>query len=150
MARPLKILLVSAECAPFAKTGGLADVVGSLPKALKALGHDVRIIMPFYTRKISAKEWKLKALPGALDVPLGSGEAAHQLTAHLWEGSLPGSTVPVYFVAQNAFFDRFLYPGAIAFCDAVSTSKNARFYLRVARFARAFFEVERAAFEMVG
>ena len=51
---------------------------------------------------------------------------------------------------QKAFFDRFLYPGAIAFCDAVSTSKNARFYLRVARFARAFFEVERAAFEMVG
>src|SRR3984893_4924429 len=41
--RPLKILLVSAEVAPFAKVGGLADVAGALPKALRALGHDVRV-----------------------------------------------------------------------------------------------------------
>jgi TorA maturation chaperone TorD len=51
---------------------------------------------------------------------------------------------------QRAFFDRFVFRGAIAFCDAVSASKNARFYQQVARFARAFFEVEKAAFEMVG
>ena len=48
------------------------------------------------------------------------------------------------------FFERFVYRGAIAFCDAVTASKNARFYQRVARFARAFFEIEKAAFEMVG
>jgi starch synthase len=40
---PLKILVMSAEVVPFAKTGGLADVAGALPKALKALGHDVRV-----------------------------------------------------------------------------------------------------------
>ena len=39
---PLKILVMSAEIVPFAKTGGLADVAGALPKALKSLGHDVR------------------------------------------------------------------------------------------------------------
>ena len=44
----MKILFVASEVAPFAKTGGLADVTGSLPLELKRMGHDVRIIIPFY------------------------------------------------------------------------------------------------------
>jgi TorA maturation chaperone TorD len=51
---------------------------------------------------------------------------------------------------QKAFFDRFLYRGAIAFCDAVSASDKARFYRFVAGFARAFLEVEREAFQIGG
>lgn len=49
---------------------------------------------------------------------------------------------------QKEFFERFLYRGAIAFCDAVSASPKAVFYRLVARFARAFFELEREAFEL--
>ena len=49
---------------------------------------------------------------------------------------------------QKAFFDRFLYRGAIAFCDAVSASTKGSFYRLVAAFAREFFELEREAFEM--
>jgi TorA maturation chaperone TorD len=51
---------------------------------------------------------------------------------------------------QRLFFDRFLYRGAAAFCDAVNASNQARFYKLVARFARAFLEVEKAAFEIDG
>ena len=49
---------------------------------------------------------------------------------------------------QRDFFDRFLYRGAIAFCDAVSASPKAVFYRSVARFARAFLELEQEAFRM--
>ena len=42
------VLLASAECAPLSKTGGLADVVGTLPKALKKLGIDARVITPYH------------------------------------------------------------------------------------------------------
>ena len=44
----LKVLYVASEAVPFIKTGGLADVAGSLPKALKKQGVDVRVVMPKY------------------------------------------------------------------------------------------------------
>src|SRR6056297_1531355 len=46
--KKLKILIAASEIVPFAKTGGLADVAGALPKALKKQGHDVRLVMPRY------------------------------------------------------------------------------------------------------
>jgi glycogen synthase len=56
----LKILLLAAEVVPFAKTGGLADVAGALPKAFRALGHDIRVAMPRYGR-IDLDQFRLQA-----------------------------------------------------------------------------------------
>ncbi len=48
MTVPLKVLFVASECAPFAKTGGLGEVIGALPPALRRQGVDVRVVMPLY------------------------------------------------------------------------------------------------------
>jgi starch synthase len=99
----LKVLFISAEVAPFAKVGGLADVAGALPKALKALGHDVRVVMPAYQKiEQQGRAGQLGALPGGMIVPTGAGG----LPAGIYEGRLPGSEVPVYFVAHGPLFDR--------------------------------------------
>ncbi|HEY7778709.1 MAG TPA: glycogen/starch synthase [Ktedonobacterales bacterium] len=66
---PLRILFVAAEGVPFVKVGGLADVIGSLPKALRRLGHDVRVVLPFYG-SIDPARWGLRPLRDHLSVPI--------------------------------------------------------------------------------
>ena len=116
----LKILLLAAEAVPFAKTGGLADVAGALPKAIQALGHDIRLAMPRYGR-IKADAFGLQEVAPAFDVPISDGtEPASILQATIGRG------VPVYMVENAKYFDRegiYMYPDDadrfIFFCRAV-------------------------------
>ena len=99
----MKIMFVASEAAPFAKTGGLADVVGSLPKALKLLGHDVRIILPFY-KSIVTGSFEVSGALYRCGVPLGNAVETGVLRQTSMEG------IPVYFLENGSFFGReFLY-----------------------------------------
>jgi len=106
MAQPLKILFISAEVAPFAKTGGLADVCGTLPKALSSLGHDVRVMMPAHRivefNYHTDNKYNLTALPNGFLVHTGAGV----FPAGAYQGRIPGSEVPVYFIAERNLFDK--------------------------------------------
>jgi starch synthase len=101
----MRVLMIASEVAPFAKTGGLADVAGSLPKALAALGHDVRVVMPAYAAIEAAAvsgRWGITADPVQLRVPVAGG----LLSAGVFRATLPGADVPVYFIAERSLFDR--------------------------------------------
>ena len=100
MASRLRILLVASEVAPFAKTGGLADVAGALPRALAALGHDVRILLPKY-RGAEAHAGETRLVVPNIRVPLGDREAEGALI----EGRAP-SGVPVYLLEHEHYYNR--------------------------------------------
>ncbi|OQA46227.1 MAG: Glycogen synthase [Chloroflexi bacterium ADurb.Bin325] len=108
--KALKVLYLTAECVPFAKTGGLADVAGALPKAIRALGHDVRIMMPRYGR-VEVEKFGLRRMPETATVPMD--ERAE--VAAIYEGSIGANDglTPVYFVDSPRYFDRqgiYMYP----------------------------------------
>ncbi|MGH9322519.1 MAG: glycogen/starch synthase, partial [Vicinamibacteria bacterium] len=91
---PLRIAFLSSEVAPFAKTGGLADVARALPRALSKLGQDVRVFMPLYGSVDRARHG-VRPLGGeSIGVRLGGGAATFTIQAAV----LPETEVPIYFV----------------------------------------------------
>ena len=109
--QPLKILFLAAEVAPFAKAGGLADVCGSLPKALAALGHDVRVVMPAYApveAALHTGQYGVTRHEITLQVPMGR----ESIPAGVLQATLPDSSVPIYFIAErHRFGDRPFFYG---------------------------------------
>jgi starch synthase len=97
----MKVVIVASEAVPFAKTGGLADVAGSLPPALEQLGTHANLIVPLYNR---ARKAGLELTDTGVDlrVPMGPNTVQGRvLTARL-----PGSRVAVYLIDQPAYFER--------------------------------------------
>src|SRR5262245_61753957 len=99
MQKRLKIALISAECVPYAKTGGLADVVGALPPVLRAMGHDVIVVMPKYG-SIDARQYGLRPFLRSLGVQMG--DTVEWAAAYVAENE----GVPVYFVECDKYFAR--------------------------------------------
>jgi starch synthase len=119
----MKILFVAPEGLPFSKTGGLADVVEALPKALVALGHDVAVLLPRYRTTKAGN-----AIVPSLTIPTGD---ALRFPAILNGGTLRG--VRYYFVEDPEYFDREQLYGA----SGKDYPDNAE---RFAEFGRAAIE----------
>ena len=98
----LSILFAASEATPFAKEGGLGDVVGALPKYLARMGHDVRVVIPRY-HSVDREKYGLRLLPGTLVVPMG---IIGYMYCGVYEGRLPGSDVPIYFLEHEQLFGR--------------------------------------------
>jgi len=98
----LSILISASEAVPFAKSGGLADVVGSLPRYLRKLGHDIRIVIPRYY-SVDRERFALSLLPGVLVVPMGG--IGNEYCA-VYEGRIPDSDIPVYFLEHEGYYGR--------------------------------------------
>lgn len=80
----MRVLYVAAEAAPIVKVGGLGDVAGSLPPALKKLGVDIRIAIPWY-EEIDPRKWQVRERDGVGETKLGESE------------------IPVYLIAREVF-----------------------------------------------
>jgi len=99
-----RVLIVSSEMVPFAKTGGLADVTGALPLVLSTLGWEVRTIMPKY-RAVDEGRFNLKnSLPKGSSISVPIGEKVEK--GSLVETVLPESKVTSYFLVHPGFYDR--------------------------------------------
>lgn len=99
----LNVLFVASEVVPFAKTGGLADVAGSLPQAVKELGHDVRIMMPKYS-SINNQKFQMKEAAGIRAWDVAVGQKKEKASIH--SAVIPLSNVPVYFLGNDDYYRR--------------------------------------------
>ncbi|MCA1665336.1 MAG: glycogen/starch synthase, partial [Myxococcales bacterium] len=98
----MKILHVASEVAPYSKTGGLADVLGGLPRALAALGHEVTVVTPRY-RSVDPERFGLARRLRGLAAPLGADTVA----VGVYEGQAASTPrVRVYLVDHKPSFDR--------------------------------------------
>jgi starch synthase len=99
----VNIAMLAMEAAPYAKVGGLADVVGALPKALAKLGAKPLVIIPAY-RSIDLRHRHIVScadVPG-FNIPMGMS----QERAEVYQTQIPGSNVDVYLIGSRKYFDR--------------------------------------------
>jgi starch synthase len=100
---PLRIVMLAAEASPFAKVGGLGDVVGALPKALEQLGMNPMVIIPAYraVQTGTSDFHHCKSVSG-FGIPMGSS-AEH---AEIFQSRMDGTGVDVYMIGSQKYFDR--------------------------------------------
>ena len=121
---PLRILFATPECAPWVKTGGLADVSAGLPAALEALGHDVRVLLPAYSSVLAAAEHRR----AFVEIPA----TAHFPACTVHQSPLP-SGVPAWLLNCPELFERD--GGPYQDRDGIDWEDNAQRFGQLARVA---------------
>ncbi|HLG29215.1 MAG TPA: glycogen synthase GlgA [Candidatus Brocadiales bacterium] len=104
----MNIIYVSPEVVPFAKTGGLADVAGALPKCLSKLGHNVSVFMPLYKGVKNVLNPVQTNLSFEIPIPYpGTGQVHNNSNCgSIYKGFLPESKTPVYFINNEGYYGR--------------------------------------------
>ena len=99
----MRVVMVAAECVPFAKAGGLGDVIGALPIQLERLGIEVSILLPRY-RSIELQKYGFEPFPvsGEMRVPFGWEELTYDVQVSV----LPGTSIKVFLIGNDRFFNR--------------------------------------------
>jgi starch synthase len=97
----MKILMISSEGWPLARSGALADVLVALPRELKARGHEIALAMPYYREIRENRKIKTRPLRVSLQIPLGE----KTLTADLLEGRT-AEGLQIFFVRCDELYDR--------------------------------------------
>ena len=121
--------MAASEAVPFAKTGGLADVVSALSLALARKGHEVRIVLPRYYG-IDKNALGLEALEGPMGVPIGGGEEWSEIyNCHL-PGSSKKNPVQVFFIDHEKFFGRDGVYGVPSEPDFLDNPRRFTFFCR--------------------
>jgi hypothetical protein len=100
---PFRICQIAAEATPFAKTGGLGDVVSGLSRFLHESGHDVRIFLPFYAQ-LRKGSWPFTPVDFIKDVPIQIGRQRYTYSA--WSTTLPESDLAIYFLDCPQLFQK--------------------------------------------
>ena len=96
----MKILFVASEMVPFSKTGGLADIAGSLTKALSDLGHEVSAVVPFY-KATEEKGFDIEEMDCSFSVPISDREEYGEVFRTVTDAG-----VAVYFIGKTAYYGR--------------------------------------------
>ncbi|RMH72227.1 MAG: glycogen synthase GlgA [Gemmatimonadetes bacterium] len=99
----MHIIFAASEIVPFAKTGGLADVAGVLPKAVAAEGHQVDVFMPLYNM-IHCYDHGIYPVEWLQDIPVSMGD--RQVYFSVQVGKIPGANVNIYFIDAPYYFHR--------------------------------------------
>ncbi len=99
----MKIAFAASECFPYVKTGGLGDIIGSLPKAINEEGCEVKLFLPLYGG-IKTEEHNLRVLEEFRDIPVSIGNK--EVTFSVRYGTLPESEVEVFLIDCPVYFHR--------------------------------------------
>lgn len=100
MKHSIKVAILASEAAPFAKAGGLGDVIGSLPKSLGEIGVETKVFLPKY-RFIEPEKWGLELLIKEMKITLPRGT---NVSVSVWRGFFPHTQSPIYFLEMPRYF----------------------------------------------